>query len=48
MPITFTAKLNGADTDYPISTSATWDTSDFNGPAFSAWLSGNNLSGGAN
>lgn len=46
--VQFTAKLDGTDTDYSISTSSTWNTQYFSAPAFSAALSGSTLTGGSN
>lgn len=43
-----TSILNGAQTDYPISTSATFNTQYFQGPAFWATASNTQLTGGSN
>ena len=45
--ITLTARTNGSATNYPLSTSVTWDSGDFSGPSFVATLSGPTLTGGS-
>lgn len=44
--ITFTAKVNGANTNYPFSVSESWDTSNFSSPGYTATASGATLTGG--
>jgi len=46
--ITIQSTLNGTGTDYPLSVSYSYNTSFFTHPAFTATLSGANLTGGTN
>jgi len=45
--ISLTAKTTGSATNYSLSTSADWDSSDFSGPSFQATPSGAALTGGS-
>jgi len=46
--ITITSTVDGSATDYPLSTSFGFNTSNFSTPAFQAMASGPSLTGGAN
>jgi RHS repeat-associated protein len=46
--ITLRAKTNGTSTDYSLSSSGTYDSTDFSGPSFAGTPSGSALTGGVN
>jgi len=46
--VSLTAKTNGVSTNYSLSSSSTYDSSDFSNPSFSSSNSGSSLTGGSN
>lgn len=46
--VNLTSKSTGANTNYPLSSSCTYDSSDFSSPSFTTSNSGSTLSGGSN